>query len=57
LSQFSIDAILACFRPNSWCKLGLLIDFAVLRFALLGLTGWLERLERDTIAYLAVENL
>lgn len=33
-----------------------MIDLAALPFVLMGLTGWLERGERETIAYLVAEN-
>jgi hypothetical protein len=41
---------------ESRCKLRLVIDFAALPFVLMGLTGWLERREREVIAYLLAEN-
>src|SRR5438105_14808805 len=37
-------------------KLRLVIDFAALQMALGVLTGWLDRRERDAVAYLIEEN-
>jgi putative transposase len=42
--------------PHPWYQLALVIDVSVLRLLLLGVTGWLDRREREALAYLIEEN-
>jgi hypothetical protein len=42
--------------PRPWYKLALVIDVSVLQLLLLAMTGWLDRREREALAYLIEEN-
>ena len=47
---------LTFFRPVPWYKLRLVIDAAALQMVLGVLTGWLDRREREAVAFLIEEN-
>jgi putative transposase len=42
--------------PRPWYKLALVIDVSVLQLLLLAVIGWLDRREREAMAYLIEEN-